>query len=43
MIRTLLVPAIAVKVGERSWWPGKRREIIDDVPVEPKEAVPAAY
>lgn len=24
VIRTLLLPAIAVKLGERNWWPGKR-------------------
>ncbi|GAA2709824.1 MMPL family transporter [Micromonospora olivasterospora] len=42
VIRTLLVPAIAVRFGERSWWPGKRQRAADDVPAEPKELVRAA-
>lgn len=31
IIRTLLVPAIAIKVGELNWWPGRKVKI---VPVE---------
>ncbi|MGN9810955.1 MMPL family transporter [Micromonospora sp. BQ11] len=42
VIRTLLVPAIAVKVGERNWWPGRRRPHDEDVTAEPKEALPVA-
>jgi RND superfamily putative drug exporter len=28
IVRTLLVPAIAVKVGELNWWPGKKVKIV---------------
>jgi uncharacterized membrane protein YdfJ with MMPL/SSD domain len=44
VIRTLLVPAIAVKVGHRNWWPGRRRDVVMETPDpdESREPLPAS-
>ncbi|SCE78130.1 MMPL family transporter [Micromonospora mirobrigensis] len=40
VIRTLLVPAIAVKVGERNWWPRRPQPVADEVTTASDEVVP---
>lgn len=45
VIRTLLVPSIAVKVGRRNWWPGDRNQDVVAAapdPDESREPLPAA-
>ncbi|MET8122922.1 MMPL family transporter [Micromonospora sp. NPDC005291] len=41
VIRTLLVPAIAVKVGPRNWWPGRRRDVLVETPDQDESREPA--
>ncbi|WCN79533.1 MMPL family transporter [Micromonospora sp. LH3U1] len=45
VIRTLLVPAIAVKVGDRNWWPGRRQDVVTEMPDadESREPIPANH
>lgn len=38
VIRTLLVPAIAVRVGELNWWPRRPRRVTNGVRTSPEES-----
>jgi uncharacterized membrane protein YdfJ with MMPL/SSD domain len=31
LVRALLVPAVAVLLGERNWWPSRRAEVRGDI------------